>query len=64
MDATIDSAVSSALSMQGAAVHQQKQMMLLKQALEIESTTVTEIMQTAPQLAQEGSLGRSVNTYA
>lgn len=64
MDMSVEGTVSTALALQSAGVHQQKQMLILKQALDLESTTVTEIMQSLPQLATDGSLGRNINTYA
>ena len=64
MDASIEGTVSSALALQAAGLQQQKQMTLLRQTLDIQSTTVTEILQSMPQLATEGSVGRNVNTFA
>ncbi|MGO2880231.1 MAG: putative motility protein [Halomonas sp.] len=61
--------VSTALYMNQAQTAEQAQMQIFKDALDIQAQQVTEIMASAdmgaePNLAQEGSVGTQVNTYA
>ncbi|HCR96052.1 MULTISPECIES: putative motility protein [Halomonas] len=69
MDVSISNTVSTALYMNQAQTAEQAQMQIFKDALDIQAQQVTEIMASAdmgaePNLAQEGSVGTQVNTYA
>lgn len=69
MDVAVSNAVSTALYMNQAQSAEQAQMQLFKQALDMQAQQVSEVLASAnmgvqPSLAQEGSVGTQVNTYA
>jgi len=69
MDVAVSNAVSTALYMNQAQSTEQAQMQLFKQALDMQAQQVSEVLASAnlgaqPSLAQEGSVGTQVNTYA
>ncbi|WP_346798164.1 putative motility protein [Halomonas sp. Bachu 37] len=67
MDAPISNAVSSALYMNQAQTAQQAQMQVFEQAMDSQERQVAapgESSSAEPQLAQEGSVGTQINTYA
>jgi len=64
MDVAVSDAVSSALAMQGMQYAQQKDAVLLKQAINSQASLMAGLLQSMPQLATEGTLGTQVNTYA
>jgi len=67
MDISVNAAVNSALQLQQVQVEQEKQNLLLKQAIQGEAAAVQQLLEgvaPAPQLASEGSLGTKINTYA
>lgn len=67
MDISVNAAVNSALQMQQVQVEQEKQALLLKQAMQSEAATVQQLLQPAaptPALASEGSIGTQINTFA
>lgn len=69
MDVAASNAVSTALYMNQAQTAEQAQMQLFKQALEVQAQQVAEVLASTdtgaqPDLAQEGSKGTQVNTYA
>ncbi|WP_447929102.1 MULTISPECIES: putative motility protein [unclassified Vreelandella] len=69
MDVAASHAVSQALYMNQAQTAEQAQMELFRQALDMQSQQVTEVLagadlQAQPDLAREGTLGTQVNTYA
>ncbi|WP_249975621.1 hypothetical protein [Vreelandella olivaria] len=69
MDVAASSAVSTALYMNQAQTAEQAQMQVFQQALEQQAQQVSEVLASAdlgaqPDLAQEGSRGTQVNTYA
>ena len=69
MDVAVSNAVSTALYMNQAQSAEQAQMQVFKEALDTQAQQVTEIMASAdtgaqPDLAQEGSVGTQVNTFA
>ena len=63
MDVSIDGTINAALALQAANLQQQKNMAMLRQTLDIQAATVTEILQAMPTPAPQGSLGHHVNTY-
>ncbi|MBR2514513.1 MAG: putative motility protein [Halomonas sp.] len=69
MDVAASNAVSTALYMNQAQTAEQAQMQVFRQALENQAEQVTEVLASStagaePDLAQEGSLGTQVNTFA
>ncbi|PRY65652.1 putative motility protein YjfB-like [Vreelandella songnenensis] len=69
MDVSISSTVSTALYMNQAQTAEEMQMQVLRNALDMQAQQVTEVLASAnlgaePNLAQEGSLGTQINTYA
>ncbi|KPQ18920.1 MULTISPECIES: putative motility protein [unclassified Halomonas] len=69
MDVAVSNAVSTSLSMNQAQSAEQAQMKVFKDALNTQEQQVSEIMASAdmgaePDLAQEGSVGTQVNTFA
>lgn len=64
MSMSVENTVSVALSLQAATAGQEKQMTMLRKTLDIQAQTVSDVMKSMPQLAQEGKLGTNVNTYA
>lgn len=69
MDVAVSNAVSTALYMNQAQSAEQAQMQLFKQSLDMQAQQVSEVLASAnmgvqPSLAQEGSVGTQVNTYA
>lgn len=69
MDVGISSAVSASLYMNQAQTAEQAQMQVFRDALDIQSQQVTEVLASAdtgaqPDLAKEGNVGTQVNTYA
>ncbi|MEC8900413.1 MAG: putative motility protein [Pseudomonadota bacterium] len=69
MDVAASNAVSTALYMNQAQTAEQAQMQLFKQALDMQSEQITEVLASAdtgaqPSLAKEGCVGTQVNTYA
>lgn len=69
MDVAASNAVSTALYMNQAQTAEQAQMQLFKQSLDMQAEQVTEVLASGgagaePDLAQEGSVGTQVNTYA
>lgn len=67
MDISVNAAVSSTLQLQQVQVEQEKQNLLLKQALQGEAAAVQQLLEgvvPAPELASEGSLGTQINTFA
>lgn len=67
MDMSVNSAIDSALMMQQAKTSQDQQMLVLKKALEAESSTALQLIQSVaptPTLASEGTLGTRINTFA
>lgn len=69
MDVAASNAVSTALYMNQAQTAEQAQMQLFKQSLDMQAEEVTEVLASGgagaePDLAQEGSVGTQVNTYA
>ncbi|CAH1044603.1 putative motility protein [Halomonas sp. TD01] len=69
MDVAVSNAVSTALYMNQAQSAEQAQMQLFKQSLDMQAQQVSEVLASAnmgsqPDLAQEGSVGTQVNTYA
>ena len=69
MDVAVSNAVSTSLSMNQAQSAEQAQMQVFKEALDTQAQQVNEIMASAdtgaePDLAQEGSVGTQVNTFA
>lgn len=69
MDVAASNAVSTALYMNQAQTAEQAQMQVFREALENQAEQVTEVLASStagaePDLAQEGSLGTQVNTFA
>lgn len=67
MDMSVNSPVDSVLMMQQAQANQDRQMLVLKKALEAEPFTALQLIQSAtsrPMLASEGTLGTWVDTFA
>ncbi|WP_271912261.1 hypothetical protein [Vreelandella alkaliphila] len=69
MDVAVSNAVSTALYMNQAQSAEQAQMQLFKQSLDMQAQQVSEVLASAnmgaqSDLAQEGSVGTQVNTYA
>ncbi|WP_301584938.1 hypothetical protein [Halomonas alkaliantarctica] len=69
MDVAVSNAVSTALYMNQAQSAEQAQMQIFKQSLGMQAQQVSEVLASAnmgaqPDLAQEGSVGTQVNTYA
>ncbi|MGM0831357.1 putative motility protein [Halomonas qinghailakensis] len=69
MDVAVSNAVSTALYMNQAQSAEQAQMQIFKQSLDMQAQQVSEVLASAnmgaqPDLAQEGSVGTQVNTYA
>ncbi|MBZ5487909.1 putative motility protein [Halomonas aquamarina] len=69
MDVSISNTVSTALYLNQAQTAEQVQMQLFRDALDMQAQQVTEVLASAnlgaePRLAQEGSLGTHINTYA
>ncbi|AVI63417.1 hypothetical protein P8S55_02300 [Halomonas sp. M1] len=69
MDVAASNAVSTALYMNQAQTAEQAQMQVFREALEDQANQVTEVLASStagaePDLAQEGSLGTQVNTFA
>ncbi|KPQ24099.1 MAG: putative motility protein [Halomonas sp. HL-48] len=69
MDVAVSNAVSTSLSMNQAQSAEQAQMQVFKEALDTQAQQVNEIMASADtgsesDLAQEGSVGTQVNTFA
>lgn len=62
---SIEATVSAALSLENFNAHQAAQMNLLRETLDTQARTVTQIMEAAtPRLATSGNLGTQINTYA
>ncbi|WP_311064056.1 putative motility protein [Halomonas sp. DWK9] len=69
MDVAASNAVSTALYMNQAQTAEQAQMQMFRQALDVQAEQITEVLASAdtgaqPNLAQEGSVGTQINTYA
>ncbi len=69
MDVAVSSTVSTALYMNQAQTVEQAQMQMFRDALEQQADQVTEVLASAdsaaqPELAQEGSVGTQINTFA
>lgn len=64
MSMSVEATVGSALALQNFNTQQEAQMLLLRKVLDQQTQIVTQIMDTMPALASEGSLGTRVNTYA
>ncbi len=69
MDVSISNTVSAALYMNQAQTAEQVQMQVFREALDIQAQQITEVLASAnlgaePNLAQEGSLGTQINTFA
>lgn len=69
MEVGISSSVSASLYMNQAQTAEQAQMQVFKEALDTQAEQVTEVLASAdtgaqPDLAQEGSVGTQVNTFA
>ncbi|MFT0849382.1 YjfB family protein [Achromobacter sp. F4_2707] len=62
---SIEATVGAALALENFNAHQSAQMNLLRETLDTQARTVTEIVEAAtPKLATSGHLGTNVNTYA
>lgn len=65
MDVSVSNAVSASMYMNQAQTAQQVQTHMFKEALDNQSQQVSALMESvSPQLAQEGSVGTNVNTFA
>ncbi|ATH78907.1 MULTISPECIES: putative motility protein [Halomonadaceae] len=69
MDVAVSNTVSTALYMNQAQTVEQAQMQMFRDALEQQADQVTEVLASAdaaaqPELAQEGSVGTQINTFA
>lgn len=64
MSMSVENTVSTALSLQGATLGQEKQMILLRKTLDSQAQAMAQIMESMPKLATEGTLGTKINTYA
>tara|TARA_A100001518_G_C1159486_1_gene14883 strand:+ start:321 stop:530 length:210 start_codon:yes stop_codon:yes gene_type:complete len=69
MDVAASNAVSTALYMNQAQTAEQAQMQMFRQALDMQAEQITEVLASSDagaqqNLAQEGSVGTQVNTYA
>ncbi|NGO88104.1 MAG: hypothetical protein GBQ79_00315 [Halomonas sp.] len=69
MDVAVSNTVSTALYMNQAQTVEQAQMQMFRDALEQQADQVTEVLASAdsaaqPKLAQEGSVGTQINTFA
>ncbi|THG79297.1 putative motility protein [Pseudomonas sp. A-1] len=64
MSISVEGMASAALAMQQQQLSQNIQTSVLKKALDAESSTTTQLLQSMPQLATEGTLGTRINTYA
>ena len=65
MSMSIEATVSTALALENFNTHQSAQMNLLRETLDTQARTVTEIIESSmPRLATSGPLGTQVNTYA
>ncbi|HLU78652.1 MAG TPA: YjfB family protein [Burkholderiaceae bacterium] len=62
---SIEATVSTALTLENFNLHQSAQLNLLRETLDHQARTVTEIIEAAtPRLATSGHLGTQINTYA
>ncbi|WP_218314954.1 hypothetical protein [Halomonas sp. 18071143] len=69
MDVAVSNTVSTALYMNQAQTVEQAQMQMFRDALEQQADQITEVLASAdsaaqPELAQEGSVGTQINTFA
>ena len=64
MSMSVENTVSTALSLQGATLGQEKQMILLRKTLDSQAQAMAQIMESMPKLATEGSVGTNINTSA
>jgi len=67
MDMSVEGAVSTALAMQSMKVAQDAQLLVLKKSLDAQAAALGGLVQAIPrmpQLAQHGTLGTNVNTFA
>lgn len=61
---SIESTVSAALTLENFNAHQSAQLNLLRETLDMQARTVTEIIEAAtPRLATSGHLGTHINAY-
>ncbi|RTR02440.1 putative motility protein [Halomonas nitroreducens] len=67
MDTSVNNVVAQSQVMQQAQTAQQAQMQIFKAALDTQQQQVTALVESAsvePRLAQDGSLGTRIDTYA
>ncbi|MCK2182437.1 putative motility protein [Halomonas getboli] len=67
MDSSVNNVVAQSQMLAHYQTAQQAQMQVFKEALDTQQQQVTALVESAsaePQLAQDGSLGTQVNTYA
>ena len=65
MSMSIEGTVGTALALENFNAQQSAQMNLLRETLDMQARTVTEIVEASlPRLASSGMLGTQVNTYA
>lgn len=64
MDISPSAMANMALSMQSASTNATVGTLMLRKSLDIASSEVSTLMQSAPKLATSGTLGTQINTYA
>lgn len=64
MSISVEGMVSAAVNMQQAQLSQEIQTSVLKKALDNSVSTTTQLLESMPELAIEGTLGTQINTYA
>ncbi|MFG6160023.1 putative motility protein [Halomonas sp. 1390] len=67
MDTSVNNVVAQSQALSQAQTAQQAQMKIFKEALDNQQQQVTALLDSAaisPQLANEGSVGTQINTYA
>jgi hypothetical protein len=64
MDISPSAMANLALSMQSANTNATVDTLMLRKSLNLASSEVSALMQSAPQLATSGTLGTQINTYA
>ena len=64
MDISPSAMANLALNMQSANANETVGTLMLRKSLNLASSEVSQLMQSAPQLATSGTLGTQINTYA
>jgi hypothetical protein len=65
MDLSVEAVVNTALALKGATAQQDQQMLLLRKTLDMQTQTVTALLESAkPRLATHGMVGTQLHTTA